>query len=167
MKSISTCCFGVRFSPFFCEQQHFPFYNCHGNSKIHVTASKTSVVNTTAVCVRQLKNTLNCHFFFFFLNFLYDISPFCGATDTPVWDFWWRLLRVPKPCSLTFTSGATPADLLAASKAAKLFSSTYLQTGIGGVWNQDLSCHHWRSTDWATLARHCHGYWSPGSIEIK
>ena len=28
-------------------------------------------------------------------NFLEDISPFCGATDTPVLDFWWRLLWVP------------------------------------------------------------------------
>ena len=73
---------------------------------------------------------------------LEDISPFCGATDTPVLDFWWCLLWVPKPlwaalfalgkgvcvtCSLRFTSGATPADML----AAELFSSTYLQVGIG------------------------------------
>ena len=25
---------------------------------------------------------------FFFLKFLEDMSPFCGATDTPVSDFW-------------------------------------------------------------------------------
>ena len=36
------------------------------------------------------------HLYFVFLKkkkkFLEDISPFCGATDTPVWDFWWCLL---------------------------------------------------------------------------
>ena len=25
------------------------------------------------------------------------MSPFCGATDTPILDFWWRLLWVSKP----------------------------------------------------------------------
>ena len=68
-------------------------------------------------------------------NFLFkkleDISPFCGATDTPVLDFWWNLLWVSKPEEaalftlgrgiwityyLRFISGATPANLLAASK---------------------------------------------------
>ena len=33
----------------------------------------------------------------FFKKFLEDISPFCGATDTPVLDFWWCLLWVSKP----------------------------------------------------------------------
>ena len=62
------------------------------------------------------------------------MSPFFGATDTPILDFWWRLLWVSKPewaalfklgrgihvtCSLRFTSGVTPADLLVASKAAE------------------------------------------------
>ena len=62
------------------------------------------------------------------------MSPFCGATDTPVLDFWWYLLWVSKPewaalfklgrgilvtHSLGFTSGTTPADLLAASMAAE------------------------------------------------
>ena len=69
---------------------------------------------------------------FFFLKFLEDMSPFCGATDTPVLDFWWRLPWVSKPGwiprfhaslpvhngFLRFTSGAIPADLLAASMAA-------------------------------------------------
>ena len=40
--------------------------------------------------------------------------------------------------SLIFTSGVTPADLLATSMAAEPFSSTYLQ-GIGGARNWDLS----------------------------
>ena len=58
------------------------------------------------------------------------MSPFCGATNTPVLDFWWRLLWVSKPewavlftlgrgiCvthSLRFISGMTPANLLVAS----------------------------------------------------
>ena len=45
-------------------------------------------------------------------------------------------------CSLRFTSGVTPANLLVASMTAKPFSSTCLQAGIGGAQNQDLSCHH-------------------------
>ena len=36
--------------------------------------------------------------------------------------------------------GATPTDLLAASMAAKPISSMYLQAGIGGARNRDLSC---------------------------
>ena len=35
--------------------------------------------------------------------------------------------------SLKFTSGVTPADLLAASMTANPISSTYLQAGIGGT----------------------------------
>ena len=36
-------------------------------------------------------------------------------------------------------SGVTPASLFVASMAAKPFSSTYLQAGIGGARNWDLS----------------------------
>ena len=57
------------------------------------------------------------------------MSNFCGATDTPVLDFWWHLPWVSKPgwipcfCAsspahngfLRFTSGPTPADLLTVS----------------------------------------------------
>ena len=35
--------------------------------------------------------------FFFFFKFLEDISPFCGAADTPILDFWWCLPWVSKP----------------------------------------------------------------------
>ena len=92
--------------------------------------------------------------FFIKEKFLEDISPFCGATDTPVLDFWWCLLWVLKPewaasftlgrgvcvtCSLRFTSGVMTADLLVASMAAKPFSSTYMQAGIGGA--QTGICH--------------------------
>ena len=84
---------------------------------------------------------------------LVDTS-FCGATDTPVSDFWWYFLWISKPewaalftlsggahdvCSLRVTSGATPADLLVPSMAAQPFSSTYLVTGIGGARDWDLS----------------------------
>ena len=69
-------------------------------------------------------------------------------------DFWWCLLWVSKPKwaslsalgggihfthSLRFTSGVTPADLLAASMTAEPISSTYLWPGIGGAWMGDLS----------------------------
>ena len=94
--------------------------------------------------------------FRFFKKNLEDISPFSGATNTPVLAFWWCLLWVSKPewtalimldggtCvthSLSFTSGATPSDLLVASMAAKPFSSMYLWAGIGRAQNWDLSCH--------------------------
>ena len=73
-----------------------------------------------------------------------DIGPFCGATDTLVLDLWWRLLWDSKPgwipCFayllpvhngfLRFTSGGTPADLLAASMAAEPFLSTYLPNSV-------------------------------------
>ena len=102
-----------------------------------------------------------------------DISPFCGVTDTIVLNFWWHLLCVSKPewaalfafgwgihvtWSLRFTSGLTPAEILAASLAAKLFSSMYMQASIGEARNWDLLYHHSqcetrqvdeRSTDWA------------------
>ena len=44
-------------------------------------------------------------------------------------------------CSTRFTSGATPADLLTASMAVKPYSSTYLQTSIGGTQDLYLSCY--------------------------
>ena len=64
---------------------------------------------------------------------------FSGATDTPVFDFWWRLLwgsdqswqpysHLAEAMWRMFTSGATAADLLATSMAAEPFSSTYLWT---------------------------------------
>ena len=41
-----------------------------------------------------IRETLNSWFeeFFFLKIFLKDICPFCGATDTPVLDFWWHLV---------------------------------------------------------------------------
>ena len=53
---------------------------------------------------------------------------------------WWKCICYT---FLRFTSGATPADVLVTSMAAKLVSSTYLQAGIGGARNWDLLCHRW------------------------
>ena len=69
---------------------------------------------------------------------LEDTSPFCGANDTPVLDFWWCLPWVESQggylcCTflacviLRFTSGATPADCVEISMAAKPFWSTMRQ----------------------------------------
>ena len=67
-----------------------------------------------------------------FLNFG-EHSPFYGTTDTPVFNFWWHLVCFSKPawaplftlgggghdvCSLRFTSGVTPVNLLRASIVA-------------------------------------------------
>ena len=46
---------------------------------------------------------------------------------------------------LRFTSGATLADLLVASMVVKPFFYIYLQAGIGGTQNWDLSCHYCRT----------------------
>ena len=85
-----------------------------------------------------------------FLKKFGGMSPFCGS---PVLDFCWRILRVPKQeCvallalgrgtrvmhSSRFTSGITLVDLLAASIADKPNSSMYLPEGIGGAQNRDL-----------------------------
>ena len=40
---------------------------------------------------------LQVFIFSFFLKFLEVTCPFCGATDTPVLDFWWCLPWVSKP----------------------------------------------------------------------
>ena len=80
----------------------------------------------------------------FFLKILEDLSPFCGTTDTPVFGFWWHLNRVSNPgwipCLhdsgptsnrfLRFTSGVTPAGLLATRMA---FWLTYLQIPLAWV----------------------------------
>ena len=112
-----------------------------------------------------------------FLKFLEDMSLFCGATDTPILDFWWCLLWVSKPeWGLPYLSLAEAYMLhytfpeihlwcntcwpLGGQHGSQAISSTYLQ-GIGGTRNQELSCHHsqceiWqarRSTDWAIPAR--------------
>ena len=79
---------------------------------------------------------------------------FYGSTDTPVlWHLCiskseWAALFVLVggrcvTCSLIFMSGVKPADLLVASMAAEPITSTYLQAGIGRVWNQDVLCRRW------------------------
>ena len=70
----------------------------------------------------------------------------CHCFETWVSKPWWihHLCALSPACNgfLRFTSGATPAHLLAISMAAKLFSSTQLRTSIGGGLrrDQDLSC---------------------------
>ena len=46
---------------------------------------------------RKLDEVVCRQFFFVFQKFLEDISPFCGATDTPFMDFWWCLFWISKP----------------------------------------------------------------------
>ena len=99
----------------------------------------------------------------FFLKILEGMSPFCGATDTL--DLWWRLLWVSKPewagtcvtCSLRFTSGVTPADLLAASMVAKPFLPCTCKALVGLETGSYHAAAHSvrsgrRSTDWAIPA---------------
>ena len=101
----------------------------------------------------------------FFKKILEDMSPFCGATDTPVSDFWWRLLWVSKPeWVLPYSSLAEAYMLhytfpeihlrcdtcqpLGGQHGSWAISSTYMQ-GIGGTRNWELSCCHsvWDQAD--------------------
>ena len=90
----------------------------------------------------------------FFLKNWEDISPFCGTTDAPVLDLWWYLLLVSNPHlaalftlgrgihithTLIFTSGVTPANLLASSMATEPISSSSEQALVG-LKNWDLLC---------------------------
>ena len=97
------------------------------------------------------------------------MSPCCGATDTPVLEFWWRLLWVSKPewaalfelcrgilvtCSLRFISGVTPADLLVASMVAEPSLPCTCEALVGlKIGSYHATAHSMRSgrhsTDWA------------------
>ena len=96
-------------------------------------------------------------FFLFFFKFLEDMSPFCGATDTPILDFWWCLLWVSKPEWVLPYSSLVEAYVLrytfpeihlwcntcqplGGQHGSRAVSSTYLQ-GIGGTRNRERSCH--------------------------
>ena len=106
--------------------------------------------------------------------------PFCGATDTPILDFWSRILRVSKPEWVLSYSSLVEAYVLhymfpeihlwcdtcwplGGQHGSWAISSTYLQ-GIGGTRNRKLSCYHLQceirqargSTDWAIPARLFH-----------
>ena len=105
-----------------------------GNSRFFQSTSVTPSYSSNVVCaVKQVSHSNGidsqdpyffhcCERNLFFLKHFW--SPFCGATDTPVLD-WWRLLWVSKPewealfaigrgvrvtHSLRFTSGVTPTD---------------------------------------------------------
>ena len=94
------------------------------------------------------------------------MSPFCGAIDTPVLDFWWRLLQILNPqCAALFTVGrgihvpwdshlVQPADLLTASMAAEPSLPCTCETLVGletGSYHATTHIVRWgrRSTDWA------------------
>ena len=77
----------------------------------------------------------------FFKKNLEDISPFCGATDTPVLDFWWHLPWSLKPGwipSLACAQSIPQIHLwcntcwpLGSQHGSRAISSTYFCTGIG------------------------------------
>ena len=93
--------------------------------------------------MKKKKENLSLVFLVFL--FLEDNSTFCGATDTPVLDFWRHMNRVSKPWWMEWIPqihlGATPADLLMASMAVKSFQSTCLQASIGEARVRDRTCH--------------------------
>ena len=60
------------------------------NIRVHSHWEKAKSIYQFQVASKVFKG--NC----FFKIFLEDTSPFCGATDTPVLDFWWRLPWVSK-----------------------------------------------------------------------
>ena len=59
----------------------------------------TSIQNKDSMWQIQQANRIQVLsvYIYIFFNFLEDTSPFCGATYTPVLDFWWHLLWVLKP----------------------------------------------------------------------
>ena len=111
-----------------------------------------------AFCIKKADETSYNENFFFKLE---DISPFCGATKTPVLDFWWCLPWLLKPgwifllvcfiaCMhwfLRFTSSVASADLSAANVAAEPFWSTYLHTSIGKACVQEWACRCFTACD--------------------
>ena len=87
-----------------------------------------------------------CRWFFLKKN-LEDTSPFCGATNTPVLDFWWGFKARLDLLLVCFTSGVTPADCIEVNMATKPFQSMYLQImsslALIWVWTCD---HVWHNT---------------------
>ena len=82
---------------------------------------------------------------------------FCGATDTPVLDFWWHMPWVSKPgwipllaCFIAYIQWISQIHLwcdtcwpLGSQPSSQAVSSTYLylHTSIGRTWVQDQACH--------------------------
>ena len=136
---------------------NFFHHKCHNEKEINIFSSvfilclrfsyfcqfiyRMIIWNNYVICVIQifLQNSFVNSCFFFLLLFFEDTCPFCGATYTPVLDFWWHLPWVSKPrwillaCFLAciplllFTSDVTPADLLMASMVAYFVSYTHQQ----------------------------------------
>ena len=57
----------------------------------------------------QIRSAIWIWICLFFKNFLEEMSSFCGATDTSVLDFWWRLPRVSKPGWIPRLHALSPA----------------------------------------------------------
>ena len=118
---------------------------------------------------------------FFKELFLADISPFCGATDTTVLNFWWCLPWVSRPgwtsliaCFVVCVKQNPQIHLwcdtcwpLGSQHGCKAISIHILMNNIGGTRFQDLSCgcHTWTTSLyllWAMqvsnnyITLHCH-----------
>ena len=114
---------------------------------------------------------------------LEDMSPFCGATDIPVLNFWWRLLWVPKPeWVLPFSSLAEAYMLqyrflqihlwcdtcrpLGSQHGGRAVSSTYLQ-GIGGTRNRELFVFMVKGLSLPHSDLLCERPWWPSNTDIR
>ena len=77
----------TRTSIIFWQIGNFPYLVAHIKltffTRRRWTPSETLITNSAVFCETFLEDI--------------DLSPFCGATDTTVLDFWWRLLWVSKP----------------------------------------------------------------------
>ena len=78
--------------------KHLPRLSAEKKDKTFVMITSEIDVSLRRLVKVQSKWAKNMEIKTFAYNFfLEDISPFCGATDTPVLDFWWGLPRGSKP----------------------------------------------------------------------
>ena len=98
--------------------------------------------------------------------FLLFLDPFCGITDTPDLDFWWRVPWISKPrCFigfgngfLRFTSDTTPTDLLVDSMTDKLLHPhTCIQALVG--LNSRIKCAAKRRGKCYISCGECYIFW--------
>ena len=133
---IDGLCFAIRFCRIL-EFFSFAFDQCHEKVKTEICGHcfcslKIRYYSSKNSLDGFLTSWFNCSFIpskkemqTFFKQFLEDISPSCGTTDTPVWisgDISWAALFALGRdacviCSLRFTSGAIPVHLLVANMA--------------------------------------------------
>ena len=99
-------------------------------------------------CMLPPPGVFDRYIYFFLKKIFVGHMSICGATDTPVLDFWWHLLWVSKPewvlpyshlveaymiyiHSLRFTSGATPLLVYNASIAASHLPHMRISAEVG------------------------------------